>query len=173
MNHLLIITTCFQNTLGSFLHRHLAIIKSLRKQKLDLAPNTLPSVASHPEHMERKWHHSVTWSQSSGTPKQAFYSTPFTHRETSRLRRFSTLLWGLLQNFEDSPHRDGLFLMVPPRSAVNLDMFMKHASGSIGTNPCVIKKTSSKIGEFVFVDDFISSSYLGLCYSFVISFFSE
>lgn len=55
------------------------------------------AVTSHPEHMERKWHHSVTWSRSSGTPKQAFYSTPFTHRETFRLRRFSTLLWGLLQ----------------------------------------------------------------------------
>lgn len=74
----------------------------------------LSTVISHPEHMERKWHHSVTWSRSSGTPKQAFYSTPFTHRETSRLRRFSTLLWGLPQNYEDSPHRNELFLMVPP-----------------------------------------------------------
>lgn len=43
MNHLQIITTCFQNTLGSFLDRHLVIIKSLRKQKLDLAPNSQPS----------------------------------------------------------------------------------------------------------------------------------
>lgn len=74
------------------------------------------AVTSHPEHMERKWHHSVTWSRSSGTPKQAFYSTPFTHRETSRLRRFSTLLWGAPANFEDSPHGNGLFLIVPPLS---------------------------------------------------------
>lgn len=44
MNHLLIITTCFQNTLASFLNRHLAIIKSFGKQKLDLAPNTRPSL---------------------------------------------------------------------------------------------------------------------------------
>ena len=43
MNHGLIITTSFLNTLGFFLlpdDRHLLIIRSLRKQKLDLAPNS-------------------------------------------------------------------------------------------------------------------------------------
>lgn len=103
MNRLLIITTCFQNTLASFLNRHLAMIKSFRKTKT-WSCTQHSAVTSHPEHMERKWHHSVTWSRSSGTPKQAFYSTPFTHRETFRLRRFSTLLLGAPANFEDSPH---------------------------------------------------------------------
>ena len=94
--------------------------------------------------MGRKWHHSVTWSRSSGTPKQAFYSTPFTHRETSRLRRFSTLLWGLLQILRISPHRSELFLMVPPRSTVNSDMLVKCCSSELITNRCVKDVSESR-----------------------------
>lgn len=169
MNHLLITTTCFQNTLGSFLDRHLAIIKSLRKQKLDLAPNTRPSLP-----IPSTWSgNDIILSRGRGAAGLQNKLSIQLRSHTVRLlvcEDFRRFCGGLLQILR-IPHTGmGYFWWYPH----DLDMFTKHASGSIGTNHCV-KEGVFESRENCYCWWFHLSSLLikGLCYPFMITLVTE
>lgn len=100
--------------------------------------------------------HVVTEQRDSKT--SFLFNSVHTPRDFSSAKIFDASV-GAPANFEDSPHRNKwvIFDGISPRSAANSDMFVKSASGNIGTDHCVIKED---VFEYCYCWWFHPSPYL-------------